>query len=93
MGLTGDVEFTGAHHAAAPTVPQDTGGPGAVFGPQHGRAHHTGLIENGSFGAADSCGDKKACLEPHGDHPLLWAIPVSETPSTSTCLQGSIYPF
>lgn len=90
MGLTGDVEFTGAHHAAAPTVPQDTGGPGAVFGPQHGRAHHTGLVEKSSFGAADSCGDKKAAQSPTGTIPssglsqslnLPALLPVSKDPS------------
>ena len=59
LGLAGDVEFTGAHDAAAPTALEDTGAPWAVLGPQHGGADHAWLIQDGTFGAAHGCGDRK----------------------------------
>lgn len=64
LGLTGDVEFTGAHDAAAPTALENTGAPWAVLGPQHGCADHTWLIHDGTFGAAHGCGDRKGCSGP-----------------------------
>lgn len=59
LGLAGDVEFTGAHDAAAPAALEDTGAPRAVFGPQHGCADHTRLVEDRAFGAAHGCGDRE----------------------------------
>lgn len=49
LGLTGDVEFTGAHHTADPIALEDTGAPWAVFGPQHGCVDHAWLVQDGTF--------------------------------------------
>lgn len=57
LGLTGNVDFTSAHDAAAPTALEDTGAPWTV----HRCADHTWLVEDGTFGAAHSCGNRKGC--------------------------------